>query len=114
MHGAQRLFAAIKPGGPPPLTQHYVGLPVALGGRAEERHQLPRAALVLIEPRDDGVFLYRYSGAGESGGDTWHANVEEAKGQAAFEFGESLAPWQPVPDSIVDAHEFAVRRSQAQ
>ena len=114
MHGAQRLIAAIKPGGPPPSTQHFAGLPVALGGRAEERRLLPRAVLVLIEPRDDGVFLYRYSETGEFGGDTWHASVEEAKDQAAFEFGESLAPWQPVPDSIVDAHEFAVRRSQAQ
>ena len=114
MHGAQRLFAAIKPGGPPPKTQHFVGLPSSAGGRADGRHPLPRAALVLIEQTEEGFFLYRYSGAGEPGGDTWHQSVEEAKDQAAFEFGESLAPWQPVPDSILDAHEFAMRRSQAQ
>lgn len=51
------------------------------------------ASLVEIRVVSDGVFLLRYSDDGRFVGDTWHMSVEDAKDQAAFEFGASLGAW---------------------
>jgi hypothetical protein len=70
---------------------------------------LPIADVLLIVADDDpGAMLYRYTAHAEFGGDTWHASVEDARAQAAFEYGEALLlPWMDVPDEVVDAHLFA-------
>lgn len=72
----------------------------------------PRALLILRNA--SGVFLERLSPEGESVGDTWHQTVDEAKEQAAEEFGELLSPWTVVPEGIPDDKllRFAERMSE--
>jgi hypothetical protein len=54
--------------------------------------------------------LFRYTTAGEFGGDTWHPTDEDARAQARFEYGEALLlPWMEVPDEIEDPHSFAIQ-----
>ena len=73
-------------------ARHYVGLPEAIDpeGRRTPR---PPAALLIVEPNADGIFLLRFSSSGEFGGDSWHETVDDAKHQASFEYGNDLA-WQ--------------------
>ncbi|HJW41313.1 MAG TPA: hypothetical protein VJ476_08805 [Rhizomicrobium sp.] len=49
---------------------------------------------LLIEEGDDGVFLYTIRPG--MIGDTWHATVDEAKAQAAYELGRICGPWHLV------------------
>jgi hypothetical protein len=72
---------------------------------------LPMADVLLMTADDDpGVMLFRYTTAGEFGGDTWHPSVAEARAQAEYEYGEALLlPWMDVPEEIGDAHIFAVQ-----
>ena len=71
---------------------------------------LPEADVVLLIADDDpGAMLFRYSAFGEVGGDTWHPTVDDAREQAADEYGDALGPWIDVPDDIADSHFFAVR-----
>jgi hypothetical protein len=66
--------------------------------------------LLLIVDDDPGAMLFRYTTAGEFGGDTWHPTVDQARAQAEFEYGEALlVPWLPVPDDVENAHDFAIR-----
>ena len=65
--------------------------------------------LLLVVDEDPGAMLFRYTTAGEFGGDTWHQSVDEARAQAAFEYGDALlVPWLPVPDDVADPHQFAI------
>ena len=52
-----------------------------------EATELPVPSTVAIEERDGGWFLLYIDENGECLGDTWHLTVEDAKEQAAFEFG---------------------------
>ena len=71
---------------------------------------LPVADVVLLVADEEaGAMLFRYTAHGDFGGDTWHATVEEAREQAAYEYGEALLPWIEVPSDVTDAHTFATR-----
>jgi hypothetical protein len=71
---------------------------------------LPVADVVLLIVDDDpGAMLYRYTAHGELAGDTWHASAEEAREQAAEEYGTALVPWVEIPQDIEDAHGYAVK-----
>ena len=76
-----------------------------------EEKMLPVAdVLLLIADDDPGAMLFRYTTAGEFGGDTWHPSVEQAQAQAVYEYGDALlVPWMPVPEDVADAHHFAVQ-----
>jgi hypothetical protein len=76
-----------------------------------EEKLLPIAdVLLLIADDDPGAMLFRYTTAGEFGGDTWHPTLEEARAQAEYEYGEALlVPWLDVPDDVKDPHDFAIR-----
>lgn len=76
-------------------TVHQLGTPLILGGAPTP---MPAPRYLVIEQRPDGHFLLRYSESGQFAGDTWHLNLEEAQGQARFEFGETLT-WMVVPES---------------
>ena len=65
-------------------------------------------ALVAIEEKPDGVFLFRFRHDGQVVGDTWHTTVEEAKQQARFEFGDSLSDWKSVPADVEDLVSFGL------
>jgi hypothetical protein len=75
-----------------------------------EDKMLPVAdVLLLIVDDDPGAMLFRYTTAGEFGGDTWHPTVEAARTQAEYEYGDALlVPWMEVPDDVKDAHNFAI------
>jgi hypothetical protein len=58
---------------------------------------MPPAARVEIECPDGPsrpCMMYRYSAVGEFCGDTWHATLEDAYHQAAFEYGLSSADFR--------------------
>jgi len=70
---------------------------------------LPEADVVLlVTDADPGAMLFRYTAHGEAAGDTWHPSPDDAREQAADEYGDALGAWEPVPAEITDAHRFAV------
>lgn len=72
---------------------------------------LPIADVLLLLVDDDpGAMLYRYTTEAAFGGDTWHPSADEARAQAAHEYGDALlVPWLQVPDDIADPHHFAIQ-----
>jgi hypothetical protein len=90
-----REFARIRDRGPS-VTRHYIGGQIA-----------KRAVLVILDQSPSGTFLFRYDATGDFVGDTWHANVEDARAQAAFEYDSDLAPWMAVPADQRDLEVFA-------
>ena len=65
--------------------------------------------ILVLESRPDGIFLDRFSGAGEEAGDTWHQSIDDAKAQALSEYRDDLGPWTEVPVSEDDPVAFALR-----
>ena len=93
-----------------PLTKvpHYSGVPPELAGGSDKRTRMGSPAFLVIEENQSGVFLYRYDRYGKCVGDTWHANVQEAKHQAAYEYEDALAEWQIVPSAVRDVVAFGI------
>ncbi|HWF62077.1 MAG TPA: hypothetical protein VN666_17465 [Nitrospira sp.] len=91
-----------------PHVKHYYGLPLELTAGHDLREQMEAPALVLIEEKSDGVFLFRFSADGQVVGDTWHMMVEEAKQQAYFEFPELLSGWKSVPADVENVVAFGL------
>ena len=85
---------------------HTGGMPAI-----SEDKMLPIAdVLLLVADGDPGAMLFRYTTAGEFGGDTWHPTIEAAQAQAEYEYGEALlVPWMPVPEDVNDPHHFAIQ-----
>ena len=108
MNTPVRLTARIATDGPGPKASHYRGLPPELTGGKDQRERMPRPALVTIEQKPDGVFLFRFTSNGLAVGDTWHMTVEEAQDQARFEFGDSLLEWKAVPADVDDLVSFGL------
>jgi hypothetical protein len=100
-----RTFAAVTTP-VPPRVRHYVGLP-----DSPDQRDLPRPSVVLIDDKPEGFFLIRLTDDGTFCGDTWHLTVEEARGQADFEF-ESIAEWRDVPAAVSDPQAYAVRHAK--
>ena len=79
-------------------TIHSIG--EVVNGEVVPKHQMPDAAWVEIEVMDDGsCYLYRYDRTGDVVGDTWHETLEEAKGQAQFEYEIGEGGWFEEPSS---------------
>lgn len=91
----QRLFALVAPGKPNPKIRHYEGLPVELTEGDDTRRFFPRAEIIMIVQEAQGAYLERFLKDGQIVGDTWHATIEEAFSQAAYEFGQNLE-WQSI------------------
>lgn len=89
-------------------TPHFAGLPNELSSKSPTKMPSPRV-LVIDEDSEGGVFLYRLTSNGGDAGDTWHPDVQEAKHQAEYEYGNAIGHWIAVPGSVNDAREFAVR-----
>jgi hypothetical protein len=105
-----RLFTAISSGGGSSRVKHYHGLPPVLTGGEDTRQELGCARFLVIEENPDGIFLYRYGAHGECVGDTWHMNVDDAKHQASFEYGDGLKEWTEVPPEVEDVAVFGLDR----
>jgi hypothetical protein len=86
----------------PPKVWLYRGFPPELDPDPKARQTMEPADILLIEQDeyDGGFFLYRYTAAGVSAGDTWHLNLEDAKHQADFEFDGLITPWIDVPPDV--------------
>jgi hypothetical protein len=91
-----------------PKTKHFNGLPPQLTGGTDSRQLMESPALLVIEQKPDGVFLFRFTSDGRCVGDTWHNTIDAAKKQAAFEFDELLSVWKVVPDEVNDAVTFGL------
>jgi hypothetical protein len=68
---------------------------------------MPQPDLLVNDERPDGIFLWRNTAGGDFAGDTWHPSVDEAREQAAYEFGPDLT-WSPIPETESDPIAFAV------
>jgi hypothetical protein len=102
-----RVFALIGAADGERRVTHTAGYPL------DPAELLPEADVVLLVADDGheggtGAMLFRYSAYGEVGGDTWHPSTEDARAQAAAEYGAALQPWEVVPPEVADAHAFAV------
>ncbi len=97
-----REFAAVQASGEALRARHYIG-----------GEEAPRAAVVVLQSMPDGFFLYRYASDGAFVGDTWHPDVDSARGQATFEFEGALGPWTVVPEGVVDPVKHALDASTA-
>ncbi len=89
-----------------PGTKHYRGLPPLLANGHDMRTLMSQPRMVIIAEEDSSIFLYRFAANGTFAGDTWHDNVENARHQAAFEYGNGLGEWQPAPDDINTVEEL--------
>jgi len=93
-----------------PRVRHTVGLPTELDDAAEPPVQLPWPAATVLEPGSDGGFnLLRLATDGSFAGDTWHLSEDEAREQASYEFGDSLGPWQTIPNSVLDPTSYVAQ-----
>jgi len=94
-----------------PRVRHTVGLPAELDDGVEASMRLPWPAATVLAPGSDGGFnLLRLASDGSSAGDTWHLSEDEAREQASYEFGDSLGPWQSIPESVPDPASYVVQR----
>lgn len=105
---ATRLISLLSRGIEAPKVKHYLGAPPEVAGGRDSRREMPPAAVLVIEERPDGVFLFRYASNGEFAGDTWHGNLADAKHQASYEYGASLSNWIDVPADVTDVVGFAL------
>jgi hypothetical protein len=68
------------------------------GDRVVDDGVLPAPAWVQIEPDGDAYLLVYLDANGDSITDTWHQTLDDAKGQAEFEFGITEPDWKTVPE----------------
>jgi hypothetical protein len=87
-------------------TRHSAGLPKAISG--VEPESMPPSRILVIEERPDGYFLTRYSDGRQRAGNTWHALLDDAKGQAAFEFDLRDPAWISIPNDVIDPIQFVL------
>jgi hypothetical protein len=91
------------------MVKHYRGFPPELTAGKDQRELMEAPALLAIEEKQDGMFLFRFTAKGQVVGDTWHTTLEEAKHQARFEFGELLSDWKSVPAEVEDLVSFGLK-----
>lgn len=91
-------------------VRHYAGFPPSVTGGSDKRQELTAAEFLVIDENQDGIFLYRYGKGGDFAGDTWHRNVDDAKHQASYEYGERVKDWADVPAEVEDVVAFGVSR----
>jgi hypothetical protein len=91
-------------------TRHFVGLPPELTGGKDTRQEMGTAYFLTIEEEADQIFLYRFGKDGACVGDTWHRNVDEAKEQALYEYGDAVGQWIDVPPDRKDTVAFGLEQ----
>jgi hypothetical protein len=106
---SRRLFASVDRRGITKASSNFAGLPPDLTEGEDQRRPLPHPDVLVIEAEPEGVFLFRYTAAGEFGGDTWHESIADAKAQAEFEYGDAVGGWFEIPTDERDAESYALR-----
>jgi hypothetical protein len=71
------------------------------GATALTKHTMNGASMknarhVVTEEHPEGTYLFRYADDWSFSGDTWHPNLEEALGQAQWEFSVDQLLWRPI------------------
>ena len=92
-----RLAATLRQTDIHPASRHVLGFPESQGSPPEST---PWPSVLVIEERDDGVFLDRLTDAGASAGDTWHASIDDAREQALDEYDGLLTEWKEIPSEV--------------
>jgi len=87
----------------PPRVKHTI----RTGRGSDQPLPLPNVLLIEVEP-DGSSQIYRYTAAGEFGGDTWHESERDAQEQLVFEYGAALGQREPIPDEVSDSHGYVV------
>lgn len=106
------LLSVLAEGEPSRNVRHFVGLPPELTGGIDSRREMGPALFLAIYAKADGIFLYRYDEKGNCVGDTWHQNVEDAKYQATFEYGERVGAWIGVSPDVEDVITFGLAQAR--
>ncbi|MBI1877522.1 MAG: hypothetical protein HYR94_04705 [Chloroflexi bacterium] len=106
-----RLFALVEQMNRAPQIEHWQGLPPELTGGQDYREKLPRPRVFVIEEKSEGVFLFRFAADGSFGGDTWHMSIDDAKNQAAYEYGDMLGRWEQIPPEVTNVVAFALAQA---
>lgn len=83
-------------------VKHYSSMPPSASGLPDSRSELSTAAVLLIEEKADGIFLYRLTTEGVFITDTWHQSIGEAKDQAKYEFDNEPSQWKEIPESYTE------------
>ena len=109
-----KLVALVSKGNETPRSIHFLGLPPQVTEDGDNRKVLSWPRVLAIEVTPDGIFLFRFAEDGSSAGDTWHANVDDAKHQAAYEYGNALSEWVEVPEGVTDVVAFAIAKTSAE
>lgn len=106
---SNRLVALMRESHEPPKVGHFSGMPPGLISEKDSRQQLPQPRVLLIESKKEGTFLTRYGPDGVFAGDTWHQCVEDAMGQAEYEYGDLIGRWHEIPPETTDPFAFALK-----
>ncbi|MEA2577536.1 MAG: hypothetical protein QOD78_1124 [Chloroflexota bacterium] len=69
---------------------------------------MPVPDVLLIDQQSEGFYLLGYTADGEFAGDTWHRDLDEARGQADFAYGLYLGEWNAIPDDTKDPVRYAL------
>jgi hypothetical protein len=103
-----RQFASVTPPAGEPRVRHYKGMPWA-----SDRAEFPRPSIAVVNETPDGFFLIRLTRDGTFCGDTWHMTVDDARGQAEFEF-DRVGTWHEIPADVGDPREYAVGHAKTE
>jgi hypothetical protein len=103
-----RSFAILPRNISPLKANQFLGVPPDLTGGEDQRQARDVARFLVIEETPEGFFLYRFDKDGQCVGDTWHANEEEAREQADYEYGKGTTSWSNIPESVDDVVKFTL------
>lgn len=89
-------------------TDHFV---IDDPNKPAHKEVLRKTRILVLEEEKSGSFmLWRYDIKGTFKGDTWHPNLEEAKGQAVFEYGNDSIKWVEIPNDVTDTLTYVIRK----
>lgn len=80
-------------------TGHFV---IDEASKPAHKEILSSIPIYIIEEKAGSFFLNNYDENGTWIGDTWHPNIQEAKHQAEFEYGNLIDNWKEIPQNIED------------
>jgi hypothetical protein len=64
---------------------------------------LKPARHLVLEEHPEGTYIFRYADDWSFSGDTWHANINDARHQVEFEYEVSELDWKPVSEQTLTA-----------
>jgi hypothetical protein len=64
---------------------------------------LKPARRLVLEEHPEGTYIFRYADDWSFGGDTWHANIDEARDQIGFEYEVNDLNWKPISEEALIA-----------